>query len=178
MCKTAYVGNPRARISILGFGAAALLASACSHILDFDQTDGGPSDADYTDSSPLAEDASADLYEPNDTPETAKHLEPGTYELSIFPRGDQDYWQLVLAGTADVVIDLAITGGADLDLELYSISVLDAPIAWSRGSGDRERIVRTADENGQLGPGVFILRVFAFVDHAPATYTLTISVEE
>ncbi len=155
-----------------------LIATSCSSILDFDQSDGSPSDASYTDGATLSDDASADLYEPNDTPETAKPLEPGAYELSIFPLGDQDYWQVVLGSAADVTIAMTINGDADLDLELYSISALEAPIAWSRGSGEREEILRTADQNGQLGPGVFLVRVFAFVDHATAAYSLAIAVEE
>jgi len=168
-----------ARRTLLGLCACWLAtASSCSYLLDFDQTDGGTRDADYTDSAPLVEDASADLYEPNDTPETAKPIEPGTYELSIFPRGDQDYWQVVLGGAADVTVDMTITGGADLDLELYSINALETPLAWSRGSGDHEQIIRTSDQNGQLGPGVFVLRVFAFVDAGTATYTLTLTVAE
>lgn len=179
MCHTSEVADSRARLSIRALGACALLAAgSCSKILDFDETDGGASDASYTDSAPLTDDASADLYEPNDTPETAKPLEPGSYELSIFPLGDEDYWQVVLSSAADVTIEMNIAGDADLDLELYSISALEEPIAWSRGSGEREQILRTAADNGQLGPGVFLVRVFAFVDHATAAYALTLAVAD
>jgi len=159
---------------------ALLTSASCTYLLDFEPTDAGgdPSDASYLDSAPLEEDASADLYEPNDSPESAKPIEPGTYELSIFPQGDQDYWQIVLSGAADLIVDLTITGGADLDLELYSISELTTPLAWSRSSTDQERIARTTEENGQIGPGVFLIRVYAFVHHAPATYELTVTVDE
>ena len=169
--------QPRARRrATSSFLSALLVVTGCSKILDFDPKDAGPSDASNLDGSEPVTDGAQDLYEPNDTPQEAIPLGPGEYDLTIYPEGDQDYWRLNVSVASDVVIEVEIDGGADLDLELFSISDLDNPVAWSRGAAGRESIVRTEAENGQLGPGVFILRVFAFVDHASAAYTLSLSI--
>ena len=155
----------------------ALFGASCTQLLDF----GDPaetSDASTSDAQGVISDAGPDLYEPNDTPEDSIAIEPGSHLRTIAPEGDHDYWQIVVAATTDVTIEVAILDGADLDLELYSINQLDQPLAWSRGVGERELIERTASASQPLDPGVYLIHVAAFNDVGVGTYRLSVTVAE
>lgn len=133
-------------------------------------------DAAVFDAPVVTDDAGPDLYEPNDTPETAVVVEAGAYDMSIAPVGDVDYVQFVLAQRSDVTVEIRILGAADLDIELFSISDLDTPIAWARGTASVETITRTEQANGPLDPGVYVVRVGEFNDQGTAAYALTLAV--
>lgn len=146
------------------------LASGCG------DSDAGSFDAAVVDAPVVTDDAGPDLYEPNDTPQTAVVVEAGEYDMSIAPVGDVDYLQFVLAQTSDVTVEMRIRGTADLDIELFSISDLDAPIAWARGTAPVETITRTEQANGPLDPGVYLVRVGEFNDQGTSAYELTLAV--
>ncbi len=133
-------------------------------------------DAAVFDALVVTDDAGPDLYEPNDSPETAVVVEAGAYDMSIAPVGDIDYVQFVLAQRSDVTVEIRILGAADLDIELFSISDLDTPIAWARSTASVETITRTEQANGPLDPGVYVVRVGEFNDQGTAAYALTLAV--
>ena len=148
----------------------AVLATGCG------DSDADPVDAAVVDAPVITDDAGPDLYEPNDTPQTAVVIEAGEYDMSIAPVGDVDYVQFVLAQKSDVTVEMRIHGAADLDIELFSISDLDTPIAWARGAATVEKITRTEQANGPLDPGVYVVRVGGFNDQGTAAYSLTLAV--
>jgi hypothetical protein len=152
---------------------ALLVFGGCSFMLDFDESlfDAGPDARPVPDARAPRPDAAVDSYEPNETLGTAKTLTPGTYELSITPVGDNDYFGFSLSTMHNVTIDcLFLERDGDLDLRLYDNA--GTLLQTSAGWVDNEQIVRTA-----VAAGTYYIQVYAFDNRFENVYTLVLTVD-
>ncbi|MDY0063169.1 MAG: pre-peptidase C-terminal domain-containing protein, partial [Myxococcota bacterium] len=111
-----------------------------------------------------------DLYEENDTVQTAARLAAGLYEgLAICP-GDQDYFAITLNQGDTLGVLLAFTDDeGDLDLQLIAPdgqSVLASSLSWD----DDEDLTVVAEQ-----AGVYTLRIYGFLE-ASNVYDLLVDV--
>jgi hypothetical protein len=152
-----------AGVLFAGAGAAGLaLLAGCQLVLDFAPLDdagppdsGTPSDSGAPDAADLC-----DQLEPSDTLEGGFMLDPGTYQASICPAGDNDYYRFALDGSQDLAVDLTFEAGPnDLELELYDVNT-SMLITLSTGFDGDERIERSLAVSGRLPAGSYAVRVF------------------
>ena len=114
-----------------------------------------------------------DMYEPNDTRETAARLTPGTYTLG---RCGNDDWFLIAVPTAGAIratMNIQGTPTPDLDLYLYAPGGTTT-VDTSTGIGAIEEVEVLSTPAG----GDYALRVFSYSAARMATYSLTIVVTE
>jgi hypothetical protein len=167
------LGRPAA---LLGAVLLSALTSSCSLILDFDTplTDGGPSPFDSGPDAVPVVDAGADMFEPNDDTASATVITPGTYEpLSIFPRGDVDYFHFTLTEMHDVMIDCNFTWqDGDLDMLLFNSAFMQ--IDQATHFDQDEHIYRTGAS--ALPAGDYYIEVLGFENNFTNTYTLVLTV--
>ncbi|MEN1678812.1 MAG: clostripain-related cysteine peptidase [Planctomycetota bacterium] len=99
--------------------------------------------------------------------------------LSIHESGDDDWFRFeipvgaVATATPNVEIDFDHRLG-DLDLELYAAGG-SAPLAASRGNGDREEVSLAGAGGGLMPAGEYFVRVFGFDGATSPEYSLAIS---
>ena len=148
--------------ALAGAGLAGLaLLAGCQLVLDFSadleaQTDAGAPDAG------AAPDAASlcDKFEPNESLEQTIDVEPGAFQGSICPAGDQDFYSFTLDGTQDLEIILTFAAGAnDLELELYD-QLSGARLTLSTGGDGDEQIVHSAAQGNRLVAATYVMRVY------------------
>ncbi|MDA3863992.1 MAG: PPC domain-containing protein [Deltaproteobacteria bacterium] len=100
-----------------------------------------------------------DIFEPNNSPESAEVIEPGSYEELKICSGDEDYFWLNASADFSVTIDFVHSDG-DLDLALYQNGT---NISTSQSTEDSETVQGT--------PGEYIIRVYGY-NGAQGEYTL------
>jgi len=167
-----------AGVLFAGAGAAGLaLLAGCQLVLDFAPLeDAGPPDSGGPSDSAVADafDLCGEL-EPNDALAEGFVLEPGTYQASICPAGDNDYYRFSLDGSQDLAVDLTFQAGPDdLELELYNLDSAML-ITVSTGIDGDERIEHSLDVSGRLPPGAYAVRVFGRDETIQNDYEITLS---
>jgi hypothetical protein len=168
-----------AGVLFAGAGAAGLaLLASCQLVLDFAPLDdagppdsGGPSDSAVADAMSLC-----DQLEPNDALADGFMLDPGTYQASICPAGDNDYFRFSLDGSQDLAVDLTFQAGVnDLELELYDVNT-SAAITLSTGLDGDERIERSLAVSGRLPAGDYAVRVFGRDETIQNDYEINLAI--
>lgn len=162
-----------------GAGAAGLaLLAGCQLALDFAPLDdAGPPDGGGVMDSGVAD--AVDLcgqLEPNDALAEGFMLDPGTYQASICPPADNDYYRFSLDGSQDLAVDLTFQAGAnDLELQLYDVNTA-AVITLSTGIDGDERIERSLAVSGRLPAGAYAVRVFGREETVQNDYEITLAI--
>lgn len=103
-----------------------------------------------------------DLFEPNNTPDTAAPVTGGTYQGLWICEGDEDYFEIMSGGSFTVSIQFQHSVG-DLDMALYQGT---SQVAISQGTSDTETISAEA--------GTYILRVYGY-NGAQGEYSLSLA---
>jgi len=154
------------------------LLASCQLVLDFAPLDdagppdsGGPSDSAVADAMSLC-----DQLEPNDALADGFMLDPGTYQASICPAGDNDYFRFSLDGSQDLAVELTFQAGVnDLELELYDGNT-SAAITLSTGLDGDERIERSLAVSGRLPAGDYAVRVFGRDETIQNDYEISLAI--
>ena len=158
----------------------ALGQAGCSLIFDWSPlTDGGGGgdgtqpviDGTVIDTPPPPIDAGPDRLEPNDSCAAPAAIDVGSYpDLSIFPKGDKDFFRFTLAAPKDVTIDLLFRQAyGDLDLYLRNDGCT-VQLEASTGIMDNEQITMT-----QLPAASYVIEVNSFHDLSANSYTLNLT---
>jgi CHAT domain len=114
--------------------------------------------------------------EPNDEPAMATPIEPGSFEASICPGGESDFFAFSVDGTQDMVIEIMFQPGLmdDLELELYDAATATLLIISTGGDGD-ERIERSDALSSRLPAGSYLGRVYGRDASIETDYEFTLT---
>lgn len=159
-----------------GLAGLAFLAG-CQLVLDFSSEVEAPvADASVQPdaAAPDAAVSPCDAFEPNETSDAPRAIEPGTFAASICGGSDQDYFSFTVDGSQDVDILLTFEAGSnDLELELYTEGS-GVALVLSTGSDGDEQIQRALAQENRLAAGTYIIRVFGRVPGVENSYQLTL----
>ncbi len=113
-----------------------------------------------------------DMFEPNNDFGNASALDPGAYNLMIFPHGDKEYFNFSLPGQAKVYINVTqVSSRLDIAMALYGPNATSPSIISVNyySYGGSEYLYR------ELGPGFYYVYIYSLgsADFSTSPYRLS-----